>query len=116
MKKVAFVSICLLFSFAIATSSRMGAPTPQDQLQVTEANLAANSIRESSQWIDAIPVASLRQKAYKLSALNSDLLSFFQSVVSPSVAPILLIAFYFVASYIPSAVVTSVFGLGKEKD
>jgi hypothetical protein len=77
------------------------------------------ALRESSFWIESIPVAAVRQKMYKLSTFNDDLYTYFQSVAKPPFATGLLCLFYLMASYLPSVLLTVLLGmcgLGKQKE
>jgi len=62
--------------------------------------------RESTSWIEGIPLASARLRLIKLKALNNDLAAYLTKYTEPPLDMVLLASFYLLASFIPSLLLT----------
>ena len=103
ISKLAFVSILLAIFANIANCGAM--PRHQTQPDILEVSMPQ---RES--WIESVPSTLVKEKLYKLRAMNSDISKMFESQLPPACVIPALCVFYFILSYLPSIIWVALMG------
>jgi hypothetical protein len=104
ISKLAFVSILLLIFANIAN----GGASPRYQTQPDD--ISEVSIPQRESWIESVPSALVKEKLYKLRAMNSDISKMFESQLPPACVIPALCVFYFILSYLPSMIWVALMG------
>jgi hypothetical protein len=67
--------------------------------------------RESIDWIEGIPFASVRVKLYKVISLNKYIATYFNKQSKPPLDTVMLVLFYLLVSFLPSLVLSVLYSL-----
>lgn len=103
ISKLAFVSILLVIFVNFANCG--ATPRYQTQPEILELTMP---LRES--WIESVPSTLVKEKLYKLKAMNSDISKMFESQLPPVCVIPALCGFYFILSYLPSMIWVALMG------